>query len=71
MVDSMRQRPRRKHPFALLCNSHDVISCVFFQADTVELDAIDELKERFLQELLPELNSYFEPLAPLLSQYLE
>jgi len=35
------------------------------------LSTIDNLKERFLDELLVELNEYFQPISSLLSNYLE
>jgi hypothetical protein len=37
----------------------------------VDINSINELKERFLQQLIPELNEYFAPIGPVLSNYLE
>ena len=42
-----------------------------FLADAVDLTLINDLKQRFLHGLLPELNDYFTPLSALLSTYLE
>jgi hypothetical protein len=37
----------------------------------VDISLINELKQRFIDELIGELNEYFSPIGSLLSNYLE
>ncbi|CAF4364898.1 unnamed protein product, partial [Adineta steineri] len=40
------------------------------QPDPVDISSINELRQRFIDELLVELNEYFSPIKSLLSNYL-
>ncbi|UJR28166.1 hypothetical protein I4U23_009420 [Adineta vaga] len=56
---------------ALLSNPENISSKNETQPDPVDISSINVLKQRFTNELLVELNEYFAPIKPLLSNYLD